>query len=234
VSRFVVRIVALTSLLAFIALPARAHSEPIDISGSCPASTPSAGFTDIAGLGATTELAINCLVVYEITHGVTPTTYSPNTTVARWQMALFLVRQAEDHGIAVPPPSNQGFTDIADLPQEAREAVNKVAAMGLSSGTTATTFEPNQTVTRWQMALFLYRLAQLAGITVVDDPTGVPFTDIGGFSNEIQAAINFLADGHIALGTSEGVFSPNSPVVRWQMALFLARVLAADGVTPPA
>jgi hypothetical protein len=232
--RTFVRIALAAVLVTTLAIPALAHSEPIDISGSCPASTPNAGFTDIAGLGTTTELAINCLVMYEISHGVTPTTYSPNTTVARWQMALFLVRQAEDHGISVPPPTNQGFTDIADLPQEAREAINKVAAMGLSSGTTATTFGPNETVTRWQMALFLDRFAQAAGITVVDDPTGVPFTDIGGFSNEVQAAINFLADGHIALGTSEGVFSPNSSVVRWQMALFLARVLAADGVVPPA
>lgn len=231
-SRSVFRIVVTTVVLALIAAPAAAHPEPIDISGSCPASTPTAGFTDIAGLGTTAELAVNCLVAYAISHGVTPTTFSPNTTVARWQMALFLVRQADDHGIPVPPPTNQGFTDIADLPQEAREAVNKVAAMELTSGTTETTFSPNDTVTRWQMALFLYRFAQLAGITVVDDPTGVPFTDLGGYSNEIQGAINFLADGHIALGTSEGIFSGNDPVLRWQMALFLARVLAADGVTP--
>jgi hypothetical protein len=220
------------SLLA-VALPAGAHSVAISTGVSCPSSTPNAGFTDIGAFSAEIQLAINCLAAFDITQGTTATTYSPNNTVLRWQMALFLIRQAADHGVTIPAATNQGFTDISGLPQATQDAINQIAALNISRGTTSTTFSPNDVVTRWQMALFLRRLAAAAGVTVTDDPAHNQFGDIGAFSAEIQAAINFLADGHIALGTGGSNFSPNDPVFRWAMALFLTRVLAADGIVQP-
>lgn len=218
-------------VLSLLAGPALAHPVPVDTSASCPASTPNAGFADIGTLDATTRTAINCLAAFGIAQGTTAETYSPNANVARWQMALLLIRQAEDHGLSVPAPIDQGFTDISGQAAATRDAINQVAQMGISSGTTSTTFSPNEIVTRSQMALFLYRLAVRAGVTVTDDPTSDSFSDIGAYGSEIQNAITFLADGHIALGTSEGIFSGNINVTRWQMALFITRVLAADGIT---
>jgi hypothetical protein len=186
------------------------------------------------------QLAINCLAMYGITTGTTATTYSPNGTVLRWQMALFLVRQAADHGVTVPAPVSQGYTDIGGLPQATIDAINQVTQLGISKGTTSTTFSPNEVVTRWQMALFLHRLGTAAGITFSNTVGHNDFTDIGAFSAEIQGAINALADtkpdpeGHIVLGTGASLYTPNDPVFRWAMALFLTRVLAADGVVPPA
>ena len=228
-----IAVLAVVLSLFAVALPASAHSVAISTAVSCPASTPNAGFTDIAAFGADVQLAINCLFAFGITTGTTATTYSPNGTVLRWQMALFLVRQAADHGITIPAAASQGYTDIAGLPQATIDAINQVTQLGISKGTTTTTFSPNDVVTRWQMALFLRRLAGLAGVTVTDDPAHNQFSDIAAFSAEIQAAINFLADGHIALGTGGSLFSPNDPVFRWSMALFLTRVLAADNVPPP-
>lgn len=219
-------------LLCVLALPASAHPVPIDTSGTCPASIPSAGFIDVGGLDTATQHAIDCLFAFDISRGVTGITFEPNGVVTRWQMAHFMIRAAIVHNLAVPAPTDQGFTDIAGFPQETQDAINRVAVMKISTGTSATTFDPNGLVTRWQMALFLHRLAERAGVTVVDDPTGDVFTDIAGYSAEIQAAINFLADGHIALGTSEGIFSGGQNVLRSQMALFITRLLAADG-TPP-
>jgi hypothetical protein len=220
------------SLLA-VALPVSAHSVAIDTSVSCPSSTPSGGFTDIGAFGADVQLAINCLKAFGITQGTTATTYSPNGTVERWQMALFLVRQAADHGIPIPAAASQGYTDISGLPQATQDAINQVTQLGISKGTSTSTFSPNDGVTRWQMALFLHRLAVKAGVTVTDDPAHNQFTDIGAYTAEIQAAINFLADGHIALGVGGSIYDGNSLVARWQMALFLTRVLAADGIVQP-
>ena len=230
-ARIVVLAVAF-SLIA-VALPASAHSVPIDTTVSCPSTTPSAGFTDISAFGTDVQLAINCLAAFDITIGTTATTYSPYGVVLRWQMALFLVRQAAVHGVTVPAPLPQGYTDIATLPLATQDAINQVTQLGLSKGTSTTTFSPNDGVTRWQMALFLRRLAGLVGITVTDDPAHNQFTDIGAYTAEIQAAINFLADAHIALGTGGSLFSGNEFVTRWQMALFLTRVLAADGIAQP-
>ena len=228
-----IAVLAVVLSLFAVALPASAHSVAISTAVSCPASTPNAGFTDIGAFSAEIQLAINCLAAFDITQGTTATTYSPNGTVLRWQMALFLVRQAADHGITIPAAASQGYTDIAGLPQATIDAINQVTQLGISKGTTSSTFSPNDVVTRWQMALFLRRLAGLAGVTVTDDPAHNQFTDIGAYTAEIQAAINFLADGHLALGTGGSIFDGNSAVARWQMALFLTRVLAADGVVQP-
>lgn len=229
------RIAVLAVVLSIfaVALPASAHSVAISTAVSCPSSTPNAGFTDIGAFGADVQLAINCLKAFGITTGTTATTYSPNDTVARWQMALFLVRQARAHGITVPAAASQGYTDISGLPQATQDAINQVTQLGISKGTTSSTFSPNDGVTRWQMALFLHRLAVRAGITVTDDPAHNQFTDISAYTAEIQAAINFLADGHIALGVGGSIYDGNSFVTRWQMALFLTRVLAADGIVQP-
>ena len=234
-----IAVLAVVFSIFAVALPASAHSVAIDTSVSCPASTPSGGFTDIGAFGADVQLAINCLKAFGITQGTTATTYSPNGTVLRWQMALFLVRQAADHGITVPAPVSQGYTDIAGLPQATIDAINQVTQLGISKGTTSTTFSPNDVVTRWQMALFLHRLGTSAGITFSNTVGHNDFLDIALFSTEIQGAINALADtkpdpsGHLVLGTGASLFTPNDPVFRWAMALFLTRVLAADNVPPP-
>jgi len=225
-----IAIFAMIFSLMAVALPASAHSVAIDATNSCPATTPSAGFTDIGGLDATTQTAINCLFAFGITTGTSATTYSPNDTVTRWQMALFLVRQAADHGIVIPAATNQGYTDIGGLDTATQNAINQVTQLGISKGTSSTTFSPTLGVSRWQMALFIYRLAVAAGVVFTNDSAHNEFGDIGGTLAEAQTAINALADAHIALGTGASAFSPDLLLVRWQMALFLTRTLAADNV----
>jgi len=204
----------------------------IDTSSSCPASTPSAGFTDIGTLDATTQLAIACLANYEISQGTSPTTYTPFAAVPRWQMALFLTRQAEVHGVNLPDRSDQGFTDIGTLDAATQKAINQLAQLGISKGTTATTFSPLENVTREQMALFISRLVTAADVALPDPPTDQGFTDISGLTAESQKAINQLTQVGIALGLPSGKYAPAGPTLRWHMALFLTRALAADGVAP--
>lgn len=216
------------SIVAIGAIPAAAA---VDTSDSCPVTTPSSGFTDIGAFDATTQRAIDCLVSYGISQGTSATTFSPAGQVTRWQMALFLTRQAEVHGITLPSGAPQGFGDIAAFPASTQVAINQLAQLDITQGTSANTFSPNDPVTRWQMALFITRLAVAAGLTL---PSGAPqgFNDLGGLSNEAQIAINQLAQLDIADGTSATTYSPAGVVVRWQMALFLTRTLAVDGITP--
>ena len=216
-----------------VGMPASAHPVAIDTSLPCPTSTPSAGFTDIGTFDATTQRAINCLANFDITEGTSPTNYSPNGTTTREQMALFLIRQAAAHGVAVPTPTDQGYTDLATLPQASQDAINQLSQLGVSQGTTPTTFSPLAGVTRWQMALFIYRLGLAAGVDLPSDPAHNAFTDVAQLSAEAQTAINALADKHIALGTTEATFGPEAVLTRWEMALFLTRLLAADSVPAP-
>lgn len=217
------------SLMVIGAAPASAALQ--DTSSSCPSSIPSAGFTDLGGLDAATVQAIDCLVFYDISKGTSATTYSPSNSVARWQMALFLTRQAAVHGIAMPDGSDQGFTDISGFDAETQKAINQLAQLDITKGTSATTFDPNGTVTRWQMALFVTRLVTKAGL-VLPDGSSQGFTDIGGLDADTQKAINQLVQLGVSNGTSATTFAPLANTLRWHMALFLSRTLAAGGVAP--
>ena len=138
------------------ASPADPHTAPNNESPmtACPMSTaPAAGFTD------TTSTDVDCIKMFGITQGATADTYEPAGNIPRWQMALFLHRMFVPTGLAAAGATTvPAFTDTSGLSAEIQAAVTAIASHGITVGTTATTFSPDDNVTREQMALFLYRL----------------------------------------------------------------------------
>jgi hypothetical protein len=117
---------------------------------------------------------------------------------------------------ATPPPPDPGFTDVPASAFYA-DAVAWLKAEGITTGTSATTFSPNDPVTRGQMAAFLFRLA--------GEPGGSPahgFSDVPPTAFYADAVKWLKAEG-ITTGTSATTFSPNDAVTRGQMAAFLFR-----------
>ena len=110
-----------------------------------------------------------------------------------------------------------GFTDTTSTD------VDCIKMFGITQGATATTYEPAGTIPRWQMALFLSRMYTSTSLAA-GTGTFTAFTDISGYSAEIQTAINAIAASGITVGTATGVFSPADNVTREQMALFLYRM----------
>ncbi len=105
-------------------------------------------FSDDAG--RTGEASINRLAASGITVGCTPTTFCPTAAVTREQMAIFL-----DRALDLPPTATDYFSDDAGRTGEA--SINRLAASGITSGCTSTTYCPTAAVTRGQMAAFLHR-----------------------------------------------------------------------------
>ena len=196
-----------------------------------------AGFEDTAGSFA--EDAINCLAHYGVTQGRTPTTYAPNDSVLRWQMALFLARAAAPAGIVLEnPATDQGFTDIGGVSDSARNAINGLAAAGIMPGVTATAFFPNRAVTRASMAMLLDGFLRAARpgtgafgsnaakySEVVSDNNAV-FNDISGVSILEFNAIGRIYELGITRGVGDHQFGPGGLVTRAQMAAFITRALA--------
>jgi hypothetical protein len=125
---------------------------PGDISLGCPiGSVPDPGFTDVGSIGH--AAAIDCLAWYRIMLATSATTYGPFHEVTRAQMASFLTRMLVGAGVALPADAPDAFADDDASPHET--AINQLAALGLTDGTTATTYSPKKPVTRAQMAKFL-------------------------------------------------------------------------------
>ena len=90
---------------------------------------------------------------------------------------------------------------------------------GITNGTSATKFSPEQTVTRGQVVTFLWRLA--------DQPaaSGSTFPDVA--ANAYYAdAVRWAVEQEITNGTSTTKFSPESACTRGQIVTFLYRDLA--------
>ena len=153
-----------------------------------------------------------------ITGGTTATTFSPDASCTRAQMATFLWRAA---GSPEPAGGTNPFTDVKADAYYAK-AVQWVYEQGITAGTSATTFSPDAPCTRAQMATFIYRTEQAKG----GGFTGtwmfhVPFTDTPEWAFE---AIAWCYMKGITQGTGDGTtFSPDVDCTRGQMVTFLYR-----------
>lgn len=120
------------------------------------------GFTDIGSLPPETRDAVNQLAMLGVTKGTAPGVYSPNRTIDRWQMAIFLMRL---HGLLGfdPPASSLIFTDMGSHPTETVMSIHQLYALGVTKGCAVSParYCPDTQVTREQMASFLGRLIRL-------------------------------------------------------------------------
>ena len=116
-----------------------------------------------------------------------------------------------------PADADAGFADTAGLGAE--EAINCLAYYGITTGKTATTFDPGSNVTRSQMALFLSRAADAAGVDLSGGKMSADFGDIADQGENRQAAIQALARNGILMGRGDMSFAPDEDITRAEMAV---------------
>ena len=95
-----------------------------------------------------------------ITGGCGSTTDCPDATVTRGQMAVFLLRAKHGAGFNPPPATGTNFTDVPASHPFAKW-IEQLALEGITGGCGSTTYCPDATVTRGQMAVFLVRAFNL-------------------------------------------------------------------------
>jgi hypothetical protein len=105
-------------------------------------------FTDVSA--SIHRADINGVAAAKIAAGCTDSRYCPSTKVTRGQMASFLAR-----ALNLPATTRDYFSDDNGTLHEG--AINSLAAAGITGGCAAGRFCPNDSVTREQMAGFLYR-----------------------------------------------------------------------------
>lgn len=108
------------------------------------------------------------------------------------------------------------FTDVAEDAYYA-DAVKWAVANGVTSGTSATTFSPNDTCTRAQAVTLLYNAA---GAPAVSDT--VSFADVAADAYYANAVAWAAANG-VTAGTSATTFSPDDACSRGQIVRMLYR-----------
>lgn len=99
---------------------------------------------------------VGCIAWLGVTTGTGPDTYSPDDFVTREQMAAFIARLWRAFGLDCPSGA-MPFTDVSPS-SFAYADVICIFELGITTGTSATTYSPGQFVNRAQMAAFLERL----------------------------------------------------------------------------
>ena len=120
-----------------------------------PAPTTTAAFEDVAA-DATYGTAVDWLAEQEITLGCTTTTYCPEGTVTRAEMAAFLWRLEGSPEGSVPA----GFGDVASG-AFFYDAADWLLASGVTNGCTTVNYCPQGLVSRAEMFTFLRRVDDL-------------------------------------------------------------------------
>ena len=102
--------------------------------------------------------AVAWAVEQGVTSGTSANTFSPDLSCTRAQMVTFLWR-------ANGSPVVNYAMSFTDVPADAyyAEAVRWAVSEGITTGTSATTFSPDATVTRAQAVTFIYRNEQAQG-----------------------------------------------------------------------
>ena len=138
----------------------------------------------------------------------------------KWKnLAARMMAAALAVALSIPAFAAVEDTGYSDVPADAwyADAAIYCRDNGLMNGTTATTFSPDNTMTRAQLCAVLYRMAgspEVAGTdTFTDTPEGAWYEDA-----VLWAVRNSIMDGYTA-----SAFGPNDPVTRAQIAAILWR-----------
>ncbi len=123
------------------------------------------------------------------------------------------------------PPSNNPFVDVKESDYFAQPVLWAVEK-GITNGTGAGKFSPENTCTRGQIVTFLWRAAGSPEPKTADNP----FSDVAPNTYYYKAVL-WAVENEITTGTGKGKFSPENTCTRGQVATFLWR---AQGKPAPA
>ena len=159
---------------------------------------------------AQVNAAIDAGLVPEELHGK----YTQATTRAEFAaLAVTLYEKATGKVIAA---GNNPFTDTTDI-----NAI-KAAAIAVTTGTSATTFNPSALLTREQAATMLARLANAAGKPLAKK--AATFSDNGSISPWALEAVGQMQTTGIMGGVGNNTFAPKDPYTREQSIVTIMRL----------
>ena len=124
-----------------------------------------------------------------------------------------------------PVAGNCPFTDVK-VGDYYYDAVLWAVDKGITTGVSATRFDPNGSCTRAQAVTFLWRAMGSPA------PTGasMSFTDVAADSYYYNAVLWAVENG-VTTGTSETTFSPDAPCDRGQIVTFLHRAMKSPAAS---
>jgi len=151
-----------------------------------------------------------------IMKGISATKFGPDTKMTRAMFVTVLYRMEGSpsvEGMQIP-----AFTDI--VAKWCYDAIIWAYNAGVTLGKTATTFAPNDSITRAEIVTMVYRYSGSPTVS------GVPnFTDAASVGAWARDAIIWATSVGVVNGYTDGSFGPNKTALRSEMAAMLHRYM---------
>lgn len=181
---------------------------------------PNVEFNDIDNLSTKEEVLY--LANRQIIKGKGDGVFDPHAEITRAQFARMISRAL---GL-VPSDAEVPFTDVRGKDYE--KDVQALYEAGITTGKTATTFNPQDTVTRQQAALIMTRILKYAEVDTDAIVANTNFKDSNKMSKDVLDAVGLLNSLDIMTGNTEREFMPSGHLTRSHMAKILKRTLGVS------
>lgn len=157
---------------------------------------------------------------HELFNGTSENAFSPDTSMTRGMLAVVL------HNLENNPSNNRhnSFSDVASSAWYAK-AVSWAAEQGIVSGYPDGAFGANDSVTREQLAVMLYRYA---GSPRTTSNRTSRFSDSASISSYAQTALNWAVENGIINGVGNNALDPQGLATRAQVAQMLKNFVEAQ------
>ena len=150
----------------------------------------------------------------ELFSGTTATTFEPNTPITRGMVVTVLFRAESDPAVNKSVP----FADVKADSYYAN-AVIWAEQNGIVTGTSETTFAPNDNITREQLAAIMLRFADI-----------LSFDDFADISEYAIPAMQYAAGAGLINGKSKSTLNPKDGATRAEAAAILQRFLTGNNL----
>jgi len=152
--------------------------------------------------------------------GTSKTTFSPSASMSRAQFVTILGRMVSaDISADIPAVS------FEDVESDAYYApyINWAVQNGYASGTSNSTFSPDSTITREQMAVILDNYIKLSENELKENPSVDHFTDSSAISSYAASAMETMRKYGVLSGDAKGNVEPQKPLSRCDGTAVLTR-----------
>nr|WP_106782541.1 X2-like carbohydrate binding domain-containing protein [Lysinibacillus timonensis] len=158
--------------------------------------------------------------------------FKPNASITRAQMASMLAQNLEVN------PSTAQFSDVVKN-HWAHENIMEAKGAGVMKGVNSSTFNPNGTVTRAQMAVIAYSWiksecaqdeTKFDSCANLENTTSSTFVDVSANHWAIDA-ISFAKESKLMLGYDDNTFRPNEKLTRAQAVIVLNKLFKRGPLT---
>ncbi|KUP22626.1 S-layer homology domain-containing protein [Paenibacillus sp. DMB5] len=177
-------------------------------------------FSDVANVQAWAGRQIQVVAAKGAIEGIGSGKFAPKSNVTRAEFSKMLIRALNLENST----ATESFSDVASTAWYA-PYVAVAAEKGIITGRNASTFDPNATITRAEMATMISRAVKSLNPAATTDASALSkFSDAAKISASLKDGVAFAASNNLVIGNA-GKFNPNDTATRAEAAVIIYRTI---------